>query len=266
MDGTRAGKDPGGLARPDPHALLTGERTAPGIPDEAYWFTRHEAAYRWALGQPGGDAVVCDAGSGEGYGTALLGQRARFACGIELDEAACRHAAASYPAPVVRANLVALPLRSGAFDLVASMQVIEHMWDARAYLAELHRILRPAGTAIIATPNRLMFSPGLGRGQRPANPFHVEEFDAQQLEVMLAGAGFTRVRVLGLHHGPSLADWEARNGSIVEALVTAINAGAMPGSLLAYITTLTWQDFAIAEAADLPIDAAADLIAIGHRG
>ncbi len=261
-----AGRNSRRLVGPDPRALLTGERTAPGIPDEAYWFTRHEAAYRWAIGQMAGFGRACDAGSGEGYGTALLGQGARFACGMELDDIACRHAAASYPEPVVRANLVALPLRGCTFDLVTSMQVIEHMWDTRAYLDELHRILRPEGTVVITTPNRLVFSPGLERGQRPTNPFHVEEFDAEQLEVMLAGAGFTSERVLGLHHGPRLADWEARNGSMVEALVTAINAGAMPEALLSFITTLTWEDFAIADAADLPIDASADLIAIGQRG
>ena len=29
--------------------VLTGERTLPGIPDENYWFRRHEAAYRALL-------------------------------------------------------------------------------------------------------------------------------------------------------------------------------------------------------------------------
>lgn len=261
-----AGTNSSGLAGCDPRALLTGERTVPGIPDEGYWFTRHEAAYRWALGQAGGNGRVCDAGSGEGYGVALLGQRAVFACGMELDETACRHAAAAYPEPVVLANLVALPLHSCAFDLVTSMQVIEHMWDTHAYLGELHRILRPAGTAVVTTPNRLVFSPGLERGQRPTNPFHVEEFDGEQLEVMLALAGFTSVRVIGLHHGPRLADWEAGNGPMVQALVAAIDAGAMPEALLGFITTLTWEDFDVVDAADLPVDAAADLIAIGRRG
>ena len=28
---------------------LTGERTVPGVPEENYWFRRHEVAYRFAL-------------------------------------------------------------------------------------------------------------------------------------------------------------------------------------------------------------------------
>ena len=37
---------------------LTGERTAPGIWHENYWFARHEAAYRWQKAVESGDAVV----------------------------------------------------------------------------------------------------------------------------------------------------------------------------------------------------------------
>ena len=65
--------------------LLTGERTSPGIAHEAYWFTRHEAAYAWAVDRFGPVARACDAGSGEGYGTACLRAIADVACGVELD-------------------------------------------------------------------------------------------------------------------------------------------------------------------------------------
>lgn len=239
---------------------MTGERTCPGLAEEAYWFPRHEAAYRWAVREMGPIRAACDAGSGEGYGVALLSQVAQFACGIELDPDACRHAAATYPhAPVVRANLIALPMRDQAFDRVVSMQVIEHLWDVPGYLAELVRITAPGGRLVISTPNRPVFSPGLGRGERPLNPFHQQEFDAEQLHDLLAASGLVEVGVHGLRHGPRIAAWEAEHGPLVPALITAHVCGTWPPGLRAFAQEVTWEDFAIAGA-----DGAEDLIAVAR--
>lgn len=49
----------------------------------------------------------------------------------------------------------ALPFRSARFDLVLSHEVIEHVADDRLYTAEIMRVLRPGGRAIVFCPNRL---------------------------------------------------------------------------------------------------------------
>ena len=54
---------------------LTGERTAPGVPEENYWFQRHVVAYHRAAELVRGLRVL-DAGCGEGYGTDLLADTA----------------------------------------------------------------------------------------------------------------------------------------------------------------------------------------------
>ena len=83
---------------------------------------------------------------------------------------------------------------------------------------------------MVTTPNRPVFSPGLGRGEKPTNPFHVEELDAEQLHDLLVGAGFTDVVVHGLHHGPRITDWEAAHGTgLVAAQMSAV-AGHRPGA------------------------------------
>lgn len=228
--------------------LLTGERTAPGIAQEAYWFARHEAAYAWATGALGPVHRALDAGCGEGYGTKALRQVATMACGLELDELTARHARVTYPdACFLRANLVALPLRDRSFDLVASMQVIEHLWDVRAYLGEIVRVLAPGGHACITTPNRPVFSPGLERGQRPVNPFHVEEFDAHQLRELLSEAGLVDVRIHGLGHGPRIAAWELAHGSLVGALIASISGEPSPPDLGPFTESVTLQDFSITD-------------------
>jgi SAM-dependent methyltransferase len=48
-----------------------------------------------------------------------------------------------------------LPFDDDAFDIIESMDVIEHTDDDRAYLAELRRVLAPDGLILLVTPNRL---------------------------------------------------------------------------------------------------------------
>jgi len=253
---------PSGAAAPLP---ATGERTAPGLPDEEYWFSRHEAAYAWIADRWSttiADGIVADAGAGEGYGTAWLdAPRPRLVVAWEYDDAACAHAAATYPTcSVARANLDALPARDDSVDLIASCQVIEHLWDLPRFLGECHRTLRSGGVLIVTTPNRLTFSPDLGRHEKPVNPFHVEEFDAEQVDGALRTAGFADIEVVGLHHGPRVTAWEQHNGSIVAAQVKAVLAGTWTDDLRHFVGSITRDDFFVGPASD----AAADLIGIGR--
>ena len=249
----------------DVSLMATGERTAPGLPDEEYWFARHEAAYLalpTLLGQDVSTGLLVDAGVGEGYGAqALLDAGARAVTALEFDPTTCRHAATTYPGiDIVQANLDALPLRSGAVDAVISCQVIEHLWDLPRFLRECRRVLRPGGAVVVTTPNRLTFSPGLGRGERPVNPFHVEEFDAAQVGALLVDAGFADVRTLGLRHGARLLAWEHTHGSIVAAQVDAVLSGHWPDDLRTMVSTVTHDDFDISDPCH---DNDADLIGIG---
>lgn len=242
----------------------TGERTAPGLPDEEYWFARHEVAYAWITRRFAGlisAGIVADAGAGEGYGTAWLRDAdPRAVIAWEYDEAACLHATHTYPAmAIVRANLDALPARDRSTDLIACCQVIEHLWDLPRFLRECHRVLRPGGALIVTTPNRLTFSPGLDRGAKPVNPFHVEEFDAEQVGALLSAAGFINIEVLGLHHGDRIDAWERGKGSIVAAQIDAVLGDHWAPGLRDFIGTVTRDDFAVRETTS----GAADLIGIG---
>lgn len=196
------------------HTLaLTGERTLPGVPAENYWFRRHEAAYAALLPFCHG-ATVLEAGCGEGYGADRIAGVARTVAAVDYDAATLAHVARAYPKLTpVRANLVALPFADGAFDVVASLQVIEHLWEQPRFLAECRRVLRPAGTLLLSTPNRLTFSPP----NRPPNPFHSRELDPAELAGLLADAGFEVSRMLGLRHGRRLSRLDRRFSSLVDA-------------------------------------------------
>jgi len=51
-----------------------------------------------------------------------------------------------------RADFHQLPLMSDSFDLVTSIDVLEHLQDDRRAVSELHRILRPAGLLVVSVP------------------------------------------------------------------------------------------------------------------
>lgn len=56
---------------------------------------------------------------------------------------------------LVASDVRALPFADSAFDLAYSMGTIEHFDEYAAAVAELWRVLKPGGVAIIGVPNRL---------------------------------------------------------------------------------------------------------------
>jgi SAM-dependent methyltransferase len=247
---------------PTPSLPLTGERTVPGVPEENYWFRRHEIAYRFAQPFVAGRRAL-EVGSGEGYGTALLAQAASGVVGIDYDALTVHHARATYPAArFVRANLAALPVRGDVFDVVLSLQVIEHVWNHPEFLLECRRTLRPGGRLLVTTPNRLTFSPG---SSAPVNPFHTKEFTAAELVELLIRCGLEVATVYGLHAGRRLAGLDdAYGGSFVDAQLATPPAG-WTDRLRADVASIGPADFEIRTAAEREVDAALDLIVVAGR-
>ncbi len=88
-----------------------------------------------------------------------------------------------------------IPHRDGTFDLILSLDIIEHIRDDRGFLREMARVLRDNGTLILSTPasgpvfllNRLKRLVGL----TPDQYGHVVEgYSLEQLDTMLRDAGF----------------------------------------------------------------------------
>ena len=107
---------------------------------------------------------VLDSGCGGG-GTALsLGEESALAIGLDLDGrffgsgTRLRAERGIAAAAFVQGDGQRLPFASGAFDLVLSHSVIEHVMDASAYLRECHRVLRPGGVLYLSTAPFLTIS------------------------------------------------------------------------------------------------------------
>lgn len=240
---------------------LTGERTVPGIVEENYWFRRHEAAYL-ALRRHCADAVVLEAGCGEGYGADLFAEVARLVLGLDYDPPTAAHVTATYPrVRAVRGNLAALPVRGSTVDVVANLQVLEHLWDQPGFLLECRRVLRPGGQLLVTTPNRITFSPGR---DTPLNPFHTRELAPAELDSLLRGAGLSIDYLGGLAHGPRLRELDAAfGGSIIDAQVrVAVGGGPWPDELRDAVASVTAADFVVGRP---DLESCLDIVAVAGR-
>ncbi|WP_405060646.1 class I SAM-dependent methyltransferase [Kribbella sp. NBC_01505] len=239
---------------------LTGERTAPGIWHENYWFARHEAAYRWIVAEllPTAGRVL-EAGCGEGYGAELLrtaGSEPVF--GLDYEDLTLQHVRRVYPqVQVIRGNLVQTAFADASFGLLTSLQTIEHLWEQPRFITECARILAPGGTAVLSTPNRLTFPSG--------NWYHTRELTMAEF-TELVEPEFEITHTLGLHHGERLQEWEAANGSCVDAQLAGPH-DEWPAELRELVTGTTYQDFFIKPSEIRPgdLDASLDLILVAVK-
>lgn len=168
---------------------LLGERPVEGSTPDSL-LALHAAGYREMRSRLGG-GVVLDAGCGVGFESASLLSDDRFVVGFDYDYETARGARGEFAARGLRVaccDAISTCFRSGQFDFVCSSHLIEHFHRPALHAAELARVLRDGGTAMILTPNR------------PAdfeNPFHLHLYDRDELEDTLRGI-FEEVWVGGL--------------------------------------------------------------------
>ena len=142
------------------------------------------------LAEGGRRLAVLDAGCGTGANLALFAAWGR-AVGVDLSEDAvafCRERGV----PAARAGLLALPFADGAFDGVASFDVIYHAWvvDDRAATREMARVLRPGGLMLVRVPALRMLW-----GAHDAAVHSRHRYTRPELRALLVEAGLEVLRL-----------------------------------------------------------------------
>jgi GT2 family glycosyltransferase len=162
----------------------TGERCVPWAPDIQVIY-EHYHRYLWARELVAGRRVL-DVGSGEGFGSNQLAETARQVVGIDVDELTVRHSQLNYAAPGLEFRVASATdlgdFPDDAFDAVVAFEVIEHISDQEAVLAEVARVLAVGGLLVISTPDRLVYS----KETRHKNPFHERELSSDELQGLLS--------------------------------------------------------------------------------
>ena len=183
---------------PDDRDMMefTGERIVPGSVD-ADLLNEHICRYRFArlLVE---EKVVLDVGSGVGYGSKILAEKASSVLAVDVSEEAIRYTGEKYAAKnieMVVGDGQELPLASDSVDVVVSFELIEHLQGQQAHLAEVSRVLKPDGLTVISTPNRIFYS----QESNQANPFHTHEFDFREFLDVLKSV-FSSVEIYFQNH------------------------------------------------------------------
>ncbi len=98
----------------------------------------------------------------------------------------------------------------GAFDVVTSMEVIEHVADPEVFLAQLKARLKPDGLLLLSTPNRtaasrlFLVEAAERLGQVPRGTHNWDQFlTPDELTALLNGAGMRVMAMTGITFSPS---------------------------------------------------------------
>ncbi|MDV3458096.1 bifunctional 2-polyprenyl-6-hydroxyphenol methylase/3-demethylubiquinol 3-O-methyltransferase UbiG [Sphingomonas sp. HF-S4] len=118
-------------------------------------------------------------------------------------------------------------LPSRRFDLVTSMEVIEHVSDPGAFIAGLADALAPGGLMVLSTPNRTasshlaMITLGEGTGAIPKGTHDWHQFlTPDELTALLEAAGLQVGDLRGLGFSPARG-FVLRDDTSLDYLVTA---------------------------------------------
>jgi 2-polyprenyl-6-hydroxyphenyl methylase/3-demethylubiquinone-9 3-methyltransferase len=117
-----------------------------------HWLARARAR----LVPPGGGELL-DIGCGGGLLAPHLRGLGYRHVGVDLTASALE-VAAEHGVEPVRADAADLPFEDGRFDVVVAGEVLEHVTDLEAVVAEATRVLRPGGTFVCDTINRTWFA------------------------------------------------------------------------------------------------------------
>ncbi len=125
-----------------------------GVPSLVWRFgqdRRLDMIRQWA---PLEGAYVLVDGCGIGTYVQKLQALASTVVGVDIEFERVQAGAAQSPTLHVGA-CEDLPYPAGTFDVVLSHEVLEHVTDDRQAAAEMIRVLRPTGRAVVFVPNRL---------------------------------------------------------------------------------------------------------------
>ena len=156
--------------------------------------------------------TALDVGCGAGLMTEALARMGAAVTGIDAAAENVAVAAAHAQSQGLGVSYACADVAAfeGQFDLVTSMEVIEHVSEPALFVASLSARLAPGGLMILSTPNRTRLSKlglitiGEGFGQIPKGTHHWDAFlKPEELTALVEDAGLTVTETRGLSFNPA---------------------------------------------------------------
>ncbi len=139
---------------------------------------------------------VLDIASGTGFGGNMLAEVASFVTCADIDVSKLQEGRNLFRRDnlaFAREDVMNMSFPDASFDVVISMETMEHVDDVDGYLAELRRVLKPGGRAILSTPQNSI-------GHIPLVPVHIREFSLEEFR-SYGARHFDVQKVIGLKAG-----------------------------------------------------------------
>ena len=166
---------------------MSTERATPNTPEWPALSPSHLARYLFAT-EFAKDARILDAGTGAGYGAALLkNANAQEVLAVDIDATAIAAAQKSFPLHglvFLTDDCHTLNKISPPFDLITSFENIEHLQHPEKFLARASDLLGRGGTLLISTPDRATTPPFING--KPVNPYHHHEWTREEFLSLLS--------------------------------------------------------------------------------
>jgi len=160
-------------------------RLLTSLEDRHWWYKERRAILGRELRRLSGPGRALDIGAAGGGNTRVLNAHGWQAAAVEYSDSVADIARARGIA-AIRADARELPARSGTCDLVTAFDVLEHIDEDYLAAAEIARVLRPGGTALIAVPCDM----ALWSAHDDAVG-HVRRYSRSELAVLVQKAGLT---------------------------------------------------------------------------
>jgi SAM-dependent methyltransferase len=126
-------------------------RTLVEVEDRHWWYAERRSILARELRRLPAPGRALDIGAAGGGNTRVLLGHGWQPVALEYAPTAAQ-IARERGIDVVRADARELPVRTGSMDLVTAFDILEHIEEDYLATAEITRVLRPGGTALIAVP------------------------------------------------------------------------------------------------------------------
>ena len=157
------------------------------LEDTHWWFAGRRAVIRALLaraGTNGNHLRVLDAGCGTGRNMLEFGSLGSVE-GVDASPDAIEFCRRRGVPGVHEGQIEQLPFADGAFDLILATDVLEHLRDDHAALAELRRVAAPGGRLLATVP-----AYGWLWSQHDSAHHHFRRYTSRLLRGRLLGAGW----------------------------------------------------------------------------
>ena len=156
-----------------------------------------------------------DLGCGNGSVAAHLAERGWEVVGVDASADGIRNAKSRYPYLTLESGSAYEDLehRFGRFPVVLSLEVVEHLYDPRAWAKNIFSLLEPGGDLVVSTPyhgylkNLVLSVTGKMDAHFTAlwDHGHIKFWSINTLTKLLTEAGFVDIRFARVGRVPSLA-------------------------------------------------------------